>query len=698
MAPELPGMPALKGLVRSVRTPEFADVTFHEVRAKSVLNRVPGASPMPFSWTVNPYRGCSHACTYCLAADTPILRGDGRAVPLSEIRAGDVVYGTQKRGRYRHYVRTTVRDVWTTRKPAWRITLADGTTLVASAEHRFLTERGWKHVAAEGCAGSVRPHLTTNNALLGLGALTAGPKHDERYRRGYLTGMVRGDAHLGSYRYERPGRAPGDVHRFRLALADREALDRSRDFLDQAGLPTTTFGFAPSTPARRPITAIRASSRAVVDGVRALVAWPEVADDQWSLGFLAGIFDAEGSCSRGVLRFSNGDETILREITAALERHGFRSVVERPQSGVPMVRLLGGLGERTRFLQRVDPSITRKRDFEGTALKNPVDLRVRSVEPLGLTVGMIDLTTDTGDFIANGVVSHNCFARNTHTYLDLDAGDDFDRQVVVKLNAPEVLARELRSPRWAREHVAMGTNTDPYQRAEGRYRLMPGIISALARSGTPLSILTKGTLLTRDLPELVAAARDVPVGIGVSLALLDPDLHRSVEPGTPTPRARLDLVRRITDAGLPCGVFVAPVLPGLTDSDAALDALLGEIAAAGATGASVLALHLRPGTREWFHGWLGRAHPELLERYAGLYRGGAYVQAAYRRDLAAGVGPLLRRHGLDTGGHRLCADEREGRVGPGTWPAGATPPRPAPPPPVVPEGVVTAEPEQLTLL
>ena len=277
-----------------------------------------------------------------------------------------------------------------------------------------------------------------------------------------------------------------------------------------------------------------------------------------------------------------------------------------------------------------------------------------------------------------------CFARNTHTYLDLDAGEDFDRQVVVKLNAPEVLARELRSPRWAREHVAMGTNTDPYQRAEGRYRLMPGIVRALARSGTPLSILTKGTLLTRDLPDLAAAAADVGVGIGVSLALLDPDLHRSVEPGTPTPRARLDLVRRVRDAGLPCGVFVAPVLPGLTDSDEALDALLGEIAAAGATGASVLALHLRPGTREWFHTWLAREHPHLLERYAALYRRGATVDPAYRRDLADRVTPLLRRHGLEPSGHRMSRGPGEG------WPDGATP--------VVPASVVRAPPEQLTLL
>jgi DNA repair photolyase len=251
--------------------------------------------------------------------------------------------------------------------------------------------------------------------------------------------------------------------------------------------------------------------------------------------------------------------------------------------------------------------------------------------------------------VAEGVISHNCFARNTHTYLDLDAGADFDRQIVVKVNVARVLERELRSPRWSGEPVAMGTNTDPYQRAEGRYRLMPGIIDAFARTGTPFSVLTKGTVLARDLPALAAAAADVPVSLGVSVALLDRAVHATLEPGTPTPAARLDLVRRSTDAGLPCGVMVAPVLPMLTDSTEALDALLARVAAAGATGASVLALHLRPGTREWFLGWLEREHPELVEPYALLYRRGAYVTPEYRRALAARVAPLLRRHGLDRG-------------------------------------------------
>jgi DNA repair photolyase len=240
-----------------------------------------------------------------------------------------------------------------------------------------------------------------------------------------------------------------------------------------------------------------------------------------------------------------------------------------------------------------------------------------------------------------------CFARKTHEWLEMDAGRDFNTQVVVKTNLVEVLRRELARSSWKREHVALGTNTDPYQRAEGRYRLMPGVIQSLADSGTPFSILTKGTLLRRDLPLLVAAARDVPVGLGVSMAIWDDDLHHALEPGVPTPRARLDLVRALTDAGLPCGVFMAPVLPGLTDGLEQLDAAIGAVAAAGATGITVIPLHLRPGAREWFMAWLAREHPELVARYHQLYARRAYVPADYRTGLAQRVAPLLAKHGLD---------------------------------------------------
>ncbi|NIK56609.1 Rv2578c family radical SAM protein [Kribbella shirazensis] len=239
-----------------------------------------------------------------------------------------------------------------------------------------------------------------------------------------------------------------------------------------------------------------------------------------------------------------------------------------------------------------------------------------------------------------------CFARPTHKYLELDTGEDFDRQIVVKTNVAEVLRRELARPSWKREQVALGTNTDPYQRAEGRYRLMPGIIEALAGSGTPLSILTKGTLLRRDLALLSAVSSDVSVGIGISLALGDEVLRRRLEPGVPSVRGRLDLIRAIREAGLPCGVMVAPVLPWLTDSTDQLDHLLQQLSDAGATGVTPLVLHLRPGVKDWFMQWLTHDHPELVARYESLYAHGSNASPSYRKAFDHKIRPLLNKHGF----------------------------------------------------
>jgi DNA repair photolyase len=244
-----------------------------------------------------------------------------------------------------------------------------------------------------------------------------------------------------------------------------------------------------------------------------------------------------------------------------------------------------------------------------------------------------------------------CFARPTHEYLDLNCGSDFDTQVIVKTNIADVLRRELHRKSWCRDTVALGTNTDPYQRAEGRYALMPGIIGALAGSGTPLSILTKGTLLRRDLALIADVAAQVPVSLAVSLAVGDPELHREVEPGTPGPQARLGLIAAIRNAGLDCHVMVAPVLPHLTDSVEHLDGLLRQISTAGATGATVLGLHLRGSTRGWFMSWLARTHPELVGQYRELYRRGAYLPPLYRDELRVRVAPLIAKYGL-TGDRR----------------------------------------------
>jgi DNA repair photolyase len=218
--------------------------------------------------------------------------------------------------------------------------------------------------------------------------------------------------------------------------------------------------------------------------------------------------------------------------------------------------------------------------------------------------------------------------------------------VIVKINVAEQLRRDLAKPSWAGEPVALGTNTDPYQRAEGRYKLMPGIIDALTESGTPFSILTKGTLMRRDLARLADASAAVPVQLAMSIAVFDEALQDAVEPGTPTAAARLATVAAATEAGFDVAVFMMPILPFLTDSAEELDAALARVKAAGAASVTYSALHLRPGVKEWFAQFLHRYHPELVPKYRALYRDGSYAPKSYRRALAERIKPLIAAHGL----------------------------------------------------
>jgi len=626
---------------RRFDTPEFRGMEFIEAECKTIINHVPG-NYLPFNWSINPYRGCSHACTYCVRGSTPILLGDGRTKPIADLSVGDEIFGTARRGAYRRYVKTTVLAHWSTRKPAFHVALADGTELIASGDHRFLTDRGWKHVTGSEWGRERRPHLTLNNKLMGTGGFAPRPIHSADYRRGYLCGMIRGDGHLGFYRYERAGRAPSRVQGFRLALVDLEALRRSRRYLADIALPMQEFEFQAAGDTTKAVRAIRTGAREQVEGIRELCAWPSEPSLDWSKGFLAGVFDAEGSFS-GSLRIANTNALIIHATSSCLRRLGFAFRLERTANanGLTYVRLLGGLREILRFFLTVDPAITRKRDIEGIAIKGDAPLQVVSIEPLETAVRMFDITTGTGDFIADGVVSHNCFARPTHTYLDMNAGSDFDTKIVVKVNAPEVLRRQLAAKRWKGEGIAMGTNTDPYQRAEGRYRLMPGIIRALTDYRNPFSILTKGTLILRDLELLVEAARMTDVSTAFSIGTLDEIAWRSSEPGTPHPRKRIEAVRALNEAGIPCGVLMAPILPGITDDPRQLREVVAAAIDAGATHVSPILLHLRPGVREEFLPWLAETYPDLVECYEQLYRK-PYAPAAERDALGRRVSGLIR--------------------------------------------------------
>jgi DNA repair photolyase len=639
--PVAPALFERNAVARTFDTPGFRGMTFFEVHARSVINRVPAASRVPFRWTINPYRGCSHACAYCISGETPVLMADGRTRPMADLRIGDAIYGTVRRGRYRRYARTTVLAHWQTVKPAYLVTLADGTSLVSSGDHRFLSDRGWKYVTGREQGALRRPHLTAGNKLMGVGGFADQPKDSVEYRRGYLCGMIRGDGSLGAYSYDY-----GDKYSFRLALTDTEALDRARDYLGAMGVETATFTFSQARESRRAMMAIRTAARDQVRFIEWLIGWPTSPSLEWRKGFLAGIFDAEGSYSRGVLRISNTDQGIIGWTVACMATLGFAVVIEPGQraNGLRVVRLRGGLAEALRFFHTTNPAITRKRTIEGVAIKSNAQLDVVSVRSLGLDMPMFDITTGTGDFIADGVVSHNCFARQSHTYLDLDAGHDFDSKIVVKVNAPERVRAELAAPGWPGEHIAMGTNVDCYQRAEGRYQLMPGILAALRDAANPFSILTKGTLILRDIDLLAEAAEVTDVGLAVSVGSVDQDLWRLLEPGTPSPQRRLDVCAGLTARGLGCAVLMGPVVPYLSDSPAQLAATVRQIAAAGAVSVSPIVLHLRPGAREWFGRWLREHHPDLVPRYRDLYRNGAYAPRAYQRQVTEQVRALARQY------------------------------------------------------
>src|SRR4029077_1286851 len=344
--------------------PDSIATTLEPDRARTVISH--NDSPdIPFEQSINPYRGCAHACPYCAAGDTAVLMADGSTRPLYQLKVGHEIYGTRRVGWYRRYVKSRVLASWSTIKPAFRTTLEDGTTLVTSGDHRFLTERGWKFVTGSECGRARRPHLTRFNKLMGTGAFAERAFQNEDYRRGYLCGLIRGDAHLGTVDYLRKDGSAGNSHRFRLALCDQEALVRARNYLLDFDVSTNGFLFQAAVGNRRAMHAISAHSFTRVQSIRGLVSWPTSPTREWSAGFLAGIFDAEGSFSQTVLRIPNTDPEIVSWIRRGLFDFSFSSVIEHihydDRKPIDVVRLKGGLREHLGFFHTVCPAISRKR-------------------------------------------------------------------------------------------------------------------------------------------------------------------------------------------------------------------------------------------------------------------------------------------------------------------------------------------------
>ena len=609
--------------------------------ARSIISR--NDSPdIPFTQSINPYKGCEHGCIYCVSGDTRILMADGSAKPIAEVRIGDELYGTVRKGWYRRYVRSRVLAHWRVIKPAYRVTLEDGTTLVAGPDHRFLTERGWKFVTGVGRGPACRPHLTVNNKLMGTGAFATPPVVNGDYRLGYLCGLIRGDGFLGEYHYRRVDRVESQ-YQFRLALIDREALQRAQQYLRGCRVETQEFTFARAAAGRQHMYGIRTQTRRNFDGIGRLIAWPGEPSREWCAGFLAGIFDAEGSYSDGILRISNTDGAIVARMYLALRMLNFRFTIERierlPLKTIQVVRLLGGLREHLRFFHTVNPAIMRKRDITGQAVKSAAKLKVASLEPLGKAMALYDITTETGDFIANGVVSHNCYARPSHAYLNLSPGLDFETKLFYKENAAALLDKELRKPSHVCEAITIGANTDPYQPVERRLKVTRSILEVAQRFRQPVTIITKGAaLVERDLDILSEMAAAKLAAVGVSITSLDDDIKRTLEPRAASPASRLRLVRKLSEAGVPVMVLVAPVIPFITDAE--LERILEAAHAAGAQAAGYVVLRLPWEVKDLFVEWLEAHFPLKAKHVMSLVR-----QMRGGKDYDSSYGQRMRGQG-----------------------------------------------------
>jgi DNA repair photolyase len=251
-----------------------------------------------------------------------------------------------------------------------------------------------------------------------------------------------------------------------------------------------------------------------------------------------------------------------------------------------------------------------------------------------------------------------CYVRAFELRADRPFDDRYGRSIRVKINVVDALRRELARASWKREGVAVGAATDPYQPAEGRYRLTRGCIEAFAEAANPFSLITRNPMIVRDLDVLVEAARAASVSVTFSVPTLDEEVWRKTEPGTPHPRRRLEALSRLVDAGIKAGVGMAPILPGISDRPEQLAEVVRAARAAGATNVWANVLFLRPGTREHFLEQLARDWPEELKRYERLYAGRAYLRGEEPKAIRSRVDELRRRYGV--------ADRRVAKLEPAT--------------------------------
>ena len=566
-----------------------------------------------FDVGINPYRGCEHGCIYCLAPETPVLFADMSWRPLGDVRVGDELAGFDEQaaeGRPRKLRRAAVLGVWWSRKPTLRM-VTESSEVVTTADHRWLQSRSFRWSRTE--------QLSPGRALRRLPMVTR-PPICEDYRAGYVAGLSLGD---GTFRYPRHWRSDKlgcPPACWRVALIDREPLERLVQYLACFGVEASIRPFNGGGRAPRPLEKVEIRSPTRL-GVVGKLLHVERSSTGYRRGFVAGFFDAEGGSSTS-LRISQMDVGTLARVAGYARSLGFDFELERREGKASTIRLVGSLAERMRFFTTVAPAIRRKIDSLWGRMPPTSPERIEAIEP-GARRDVVDIQTSTGTFYAAGLATHNCFARPTHEYLGYSAGLDFETRILVKHELPDLLRAALSAKSWKPQTIGISGVTDAYQPIERKLRITRRALEVLADFRNPAGIITKSRLVVRDVDVLQELARHDAVSVTISLTSLDPELARRMEPRAAQPNARLWAVEQLARAGVPVGVNLAPIVPGLTEHE--IPALVAAAREAGAQWAGWQLLRLPYAVKDLFAEWLAEHYPDrrekILHRIADLREG-----------------------------------------------------------------------------
>jgi DNA repair photolyase len=597
---------------------------------------------LSFEYGINVYRGCEHACAYCLGASTPVLHSDLVWRPIGEIHEGDELVAFDEfptRGpRYgrvgsgdaptgtRKLRKSVVEAVWWSRKPTLRV-ITDDSEVVTTAEHRWLQARDFRWSRTDQLAiGRTLRHLRVDPPEI----------EDGDYRRGYIAGITLGD---GTFRYEpgwRSDKLGFPPAYWRVAMKDVGPLRRLVRYGRTEGIELAIRGFDAGRRTRSPMAKVETRALGKLAWIYAVLN-TELPTRSYRRGFLAGFFDAEGHNGTS-LRLSQVDTQVLERVARYALSLGFTTTLEPRPGMASTLRLVGSVADRIRFLSVVQPAIRRKVDRVFGHMPPTKPTRLVAIEK-GPVVDVVDIQTSTATFYAAGLATHNCFARPYHEYLGFSAGLDFETKIVVKEDAPALLRKRLSHPKWKPRTIMMSGATDPYQPLERKLKITRGVLEVLAEFRQPVAIITKNHLITRDVDLLVELAKHEAVACILSVTTLRNDLQRVMEPRTSIPKRRLDAIRTLAAAGVPVAVNVAPVIPGLTDQE--MPAILEAAAEAGATSAHFVVVRLPHAVAPIFETWLGQHFPDrkekVLNRLRDLHGGKLYDSTWGHRGRGGGA-------------------------------------------------------------